>query len=100
MNQNAASQDVREHVSTQCKQPSDRMDIRTYRQWCDRRREASRTRTGQPRLDGEAYEIVRFARRWATFGGAPADEIFIHFGLSPAQYAERLRSALRVTGER
>ena len=73
---------------------TDGMDIRTFRQWCDRRREADQTRNGRIRVDKEAEEIVQFARRWSPFGGAPAHEIFIQFGMSPTRFAQRLQEIL------
>ncbi|MDT2007358.1 DUF3263 domain-containing protein [Rhodococcus opacus] len=70
------------------------MDIRAFRQWRDRRRAADQTRNGRIRLDKEAEEIVQFARRWSPFGGAPAHEIFIQFGMSPTRFAQRLQEIL------
>lgn len=70
------------------------MDLRAYRQWRERRREAEATRTGESRPDKEAKELLEFARKWEPFGGAPADEVFVRFGLSPRRFAQRLREAL------
>jgi hypothetical protein len=42
------------------------------------------------RLSPDAADIVRCARIWAAFGGPPADEIFVRFGMSEARFAERL----------
>jgi hypothetical protein len=42
------------------------------------------------RLSPDAADIVRCARIWAPFGGPPADEIFVRFGMSQARFAERL----------
>ncbi|TQC46557.1 DUF3263 domain-containing protein [Rhodococcus sp. WS4] len=74
---------------------TDEVDIRAFRQWCDRRHEADQIRNGRIRLDKEAEEIVQFARRWTPFGRAPAHEIFIEFGMSPTRFAQRLREVLR-----
>ncbi|TQC46555.1 DUF3263 domain-containing protein [Rhodococcus sp. WS4] len=86
MNEHTASS--REPATT------DGMDIRAFQQWCDRRREADLTRNGQSRPDKEAEEIIQFARRWTPFGGAPAHEIFIQFGMSPTRFTQRLREIL------
>lgn len=44
--------------------------------------------------------IIDFARRWARFGGGPADEIFVNFGLTPVAYFERLWKLLQTQPER
>ncbi|GAA1458582.1 hypothetical protein [Williamsia maris] len=40
-----------------------------------------------------AVEALAFAVRWAPFGGADRDEIFVTFGLTPEQFGQRLRRA-------
>ena len=40
-----------------------------------------------------AVEALAFAARWAPFGGADSNEIFVTFGLTPAEFGERLRRA-------
>ena len=52
-----------------------------------------------PRLHGrnrarEVAELVDFAVKWQPFDGAPAEEILIHFGISPKQFALRLDHVL------
>ncbi|MFC0454853.1 hypothetical protein [Rhodococcus jostii] len=66
------------------------VDIRRYRRWRDRRREAERHRARQPKLGKEVEDILDFARTWAPFGGPPEDEIFVNFGMCPSRFAERL----------
>ncbi|MDT2006399.1 hypothetical protein FXW78_20005 [Rhodococcus opacus] len=70
------------------------MEIRRYRRWRDRRREAERQRT-QPRRDSkEVEDILAFARSWAPYGGPPEEETFINFGMSTERFAERVRQIL------
>ncbi|WP_328856381.1 hypothetical protein OG579_13770 [Williamsia herbipolensis] len=40
-----------------------------------------------------AIETLRFALRWLPYGGADSYEIFVTFGLTPAQFGHQLRSA-------
>ncbi|WP_342660250.1 DUF3263 domain-containing protein [Rhodococcus ruber] len=54
----------------------------------------TRPETGESESTKEAEEIVQFARRWSPFGGAPAHESFIQFGMSPTRFAQRLREIL------
>ncbi|MEU2003165.1 hypothetical protein ACH47B_00625 [Rhodococcus sp. NPDC019627] len=48
-----------------------------------------------PPLDREVEEILRFARIWAPYGGAPADETFHHFGMSTSRFVDKLWEILR-----
>ncbi|MFE7421106.1 hypothetical protein [Rhodococcus sp. NPDC057529] len=41
--------------------------------------------------------MIRFAQIWMPYGGAPADEIFLNFGLSKPQFTEELRRAINDT---
>ncbi len=41
-----------------------------------------------------AVAAIAFARQWLPYGGADSYEIFTTFGLTPAQFAQRLRRAL------
>ena len=67
------------------------MNSREYRQWRHRRRaawmEANRKRNHP---DTEAERLIEFASRWAPFGGAPAEEILVHFGMTMRRFIERL----------
>ena len=36
-----------------------------------------------------------FAIQWIPFGGGPADEIFIRFGMTPERFRERLHEVIR-----
>ncbi|MDH6288222.1 hypothetical protein M2275_003128 [Rhodococcus opacus] len=38
----------------------------------------------------EILALVTFAARWHPFGGAPADEVLINFGMTPEAYQLRL----------
>ncbi|AZG45955.1 DUF3263 domain-containing protein [Gordonia insulae] len=40
----------------------------------------------------EAAYLLKFAHRWAKFGGPPDDEIFVEFGMSRARYQQILRA--------
>ncbi|MGC0362662.1 hypothetical protein ABH922_000646 [Rhodococcus sp. 27YEA15] len=42
----------------------------------------------------DTQEIVEFARKWRQFDGGPDEEIFVTFGLAPAEYFRRLQSIL------
>jgi hypothetical protein len=53
-----------------------------------------------PSLDREDEEILRFARIWAPYGGAPADETFHHFGMSTSRFVDKLWEILRGRGRR
>lgn len=95
MDEKRTARALSEHAASQRDlATTDGMDIRAFRQWCDRRLEADQTRNGRIRVDKEAEEIVQFARRWSPFGGAPAHEIFIQFGMSPTRFAQRLQEIL------
>ena len=67
------------------------MNSRQYRQWRHRRRaawiEANRKRNHP---DTEAEHLIEFASRWAPFGGAPEEEILVHFGMTTRRFVERL----------
>ncbi|MFE3001909.1 hypothetical protein ACFXG4_43915 [Nocardia sp. NPDC059246] len=39
--------------------------------------------------------MIRFAVRWAPFGGAPADELLVAFGVSRWRFIQMIRQALR-----
>ncbi|PBC47469.1 hypothetical protein CJ177_41610 [Rhodococcus sp. ACPA1] len=67
------------------------MNSREYRQWRHRRRatwiDANRKRN-HPDIDVE--QLIEFAIRWAPFGGATEEEIFVHFGITTRRFIERL----------
>ncbi|MFD9669148.1 hypothetical protein ACFWAY_47630 [Rhodococcus sp. NPDC059968] len=66
------------------------VDVRRYRRWRDRRREAERLRSRPSMLGKEAEDILDFARTWAPFGGAPEEETFVNFGMCRSRFTERL----------
>lgn len=70
-------------------------DVRTYRRWRDRRREAYLQRpNSQPRLSTDMEDMLRFARIWAPFGGVPEYETFVRFGISIDKLVDRLSRIL------
>jgi hypothetical protein len=64
-------------------------EIHAYRTRRQRRRSRLRAEKYY-RLSPEAADIVQCARIWVPFGGPPADEIFVRFGMSQARFTERL----------
>jgi hypothetical protein len=42
----------------------------------------------------EALAIASLASRWHPFGGVPAEEIMVNFGLTPRRYRVRLKYLL------
>jgi len=66
------------------------VDVRRYRRWRDRRREAERHRARQPRPGKEVDDLLDFARAWAPFGGPPEEETLVNFGMCPRRFTERL----------
>ena len=48
--------------------------------------------------DREAEEILRFARIWAPYGGAPDDETFQRFGMSRPRFFDKLWESVRDSG--
>lgn len=70
-------------------------DVRTYRRWRDRRREAYLQRpNGQPHLSADMEDMLRFAKIWAPFGGVPEYETFVRFGISIDEFVDRLSRIL------
>jgi hypothetical protein len=67
------------------------MNSRKYRQFRQRRRAAwneSNRKRNHP--DIEAERLLEFASMWAPFGGAPDEEILVHFGMTTPRFIERL----------
>ncbi|MGI5222924.1 hypothetical protein [Nocardia sp. CA-290969] len=46
-------------------------------------------------LDAEVLPLVGFAIRWAPFGGAGAEELFVKFGVTRRRFLEMVGEALR-----
>lgn len=65
-------------------------DVRRYPRWRERRRQTALRRSETCQLDRDAEDIIAFALSWLPFGGAPPDETFVQFGMSPSRFAERL----------
>ncbi len=38
--------------------------------------------------------LIDFVRPWLTFGGPPPEDIFVHFGIGPRTFYQRLREVL------
>lgn len=55
-------------------------------------RNRSRTDVKQEEMDAAA-DTLMFALRWVPYGGADSYEIFTTFGLTPMQFAGKLRRA-------
>ncbi|WP_128970174.1 hypothetical protein [Rhodococcus opacus] len=66
-------------------------EIRRCRRWKQRRRAANLTRAEEPRVDKETEDILEFIRTWAPYGGAPAEEILVRFGMTPSRFKAKLR---------
>ncbi|TQC42047.1 hypothetical protein EEB14_51100 [Rhodococcus sp. WS4] len=67
------------------------VDVRRYRRWRDRRRNAQLNWQGQqqhPNRDAE--DLLRFALTWAPFGGASDEEMFVRFGMSYLRFTAKL----------
>ncbi|MFF0457777.1 hypothetical protein [Nocardia africana] len=46
-------------------------------------------------MDSDAKTVIMFAIRWAPFGGAPAEELMITFGVTRWRFLHMIRQALR-----
>ena len=49
-------------------------------------------------LGPDAVWVVRFAIRWAPFGGASAGDLLETFGVTPSRFLQLLREALDPSG--
>ncbi len=67
-------------------------DVHAYRTQRQRRRQRNEQsrRNNTRRVRSETEEIVRFARIWAPYGGAPTEEIFQTFGITRQQFNDKL----------
>ncbi|SEB80550.1 hypothetical protein SAMN04490239_1736 [Rhodococcus koreensis] len=45
------------------------------------------------RIPREADQLIRLALTWLPYGGPPADEIMVQFGMTAARFSEALRQA-------
>ncbi len=43
----------------------------------------------------ETKRMIDFATRWMPYGGGPAEDILVGFGISPTEYFTRLAAVLR-----
>nr|WP_082324999.1 MULTISPECIES: hypothetical protein [Rhodococcus] len=67
------------------------MNSLEYRQWRQRRRAAGiDDNLKRKHPDVEAARIIEFANMWAPYGGAPDEEILVHFGMTTQRFIERL----------
>jgi len=62
-----------------------------YRNWRQRRR-AAWTEIDRNRIhpDTEAEFLIEFASKWAAYGGATKEEIFLQFGMTKNRFVDRL----------
>ncbi|KAF0957191.1 hypothetical protein MLGJGCBP_07906 [Rhodococcus sp. T7] len=71
------------------------MSSHSSRPWRYRRRidwiEADRRRNHP---DVEAERLIAFASRWAPYGGATEEDVYVHFGLTKGHFIERLWQAV------
>ncbi|MHA4854579.1 hypothetical protein L1080_034375 [Rhodococcus sp. MSC1_016] len=86
------------HATGNADQPADIVDLRRYRRWRRRRRDLGVTWEQARRLGTEAEDILQFARTWAPYGGAPAEETFVRFGMMSSRFVERLRQIILDSG--
>jgi Protein of unknown function (DUF3263) len=54
----------------------------------------SPSRRDPPAIDPDDRHLLVFAIRWMPYGGGPADEIFIQFGMTPQRFYERLQEVI------
>nr|WP_083849776.1 hypothetical protein [Rhodococcus sp. JVH1] len=67
------------------------MSSREYRKWRQRCGAASiEANHKHNHTDTETEHLIEFASRWAPFGGAPAQEILVNFGMTTHRFIERL----------
>lgn len=70
--------------------PVDDPAPRRHRRHSGRRRAKWRQQQGHAPPTTEAQDFGEFASRWAPYGGAPNDEIFVRFGMTLDRFCERL----------
>ena len=72
------------------------MNSREYRRLRQRRRRAAGIEANRKgnHPGTEAERLIGFARMWAPFGGAPEEDIFLHFGLTANQFIDPLWYAI------
>lgn len=74
------------------------LDARRFRRWRVRRQTAEIQRPAGRQLSRDAEDIIDFARVWAAFGGVPADETFVRFGMSRTRFVDQLWQVIREFG--
>ena len=65
-------------------------ELRKYRRWRDRRREAHLVKSGKAPINRETQDYIDFALKWVPYGGAPVSDIFVRYGMSKARFIEEL----------
>jgi len=70
--------------------PASTEDIEGYRKLRARRRQARRRAQDWRSAGTEDDAVIELACIWAPYGGAPADEIFIRFGINTGRFIELL----------
>lgn len=62
-----------------------------------RRRKQTTLARRQERSRSERDAILDLARIWAPYGRPPSETIFVLFGITPCDFAERVQQALRTS---
>ncbi|RYF48926.1 MAG: hypothetical protein EOO27_34580 [Comamonadaceae bacterium] len=67
------------------------MNSQQYRRWRQRRHAAwNYPNREHKHPDPDAERLIEFANMWAPYGGATAEEILVHFGMTIHRFIERL----------
>lgn len=64
-------------------------EVECYKRLRRERRDGERRRT-RPLAETDAHAMVRVALAWLPYGGVPADELLVHFGLTDDQFVATL----------
>jgi len=46
------------------------------------------------RLPQESNQLIRLAQSWIPYGGPPADEVMVQFGMTTARFLDALRQTI------
>ncbi|WP_128970212.1 hypothetical protein [Rhodococcus opacus] len=61
-------------------------DLNAYRRQRRDRMSTERRRARHQELTGATPDLIRFAQKWAPYGGAPAEEIFVRYGMTTERF--------------
>ena len=73
-------------------------ELDSYRRRRQRRRQAQRTCESRNQATSPDAELLQFAQSWAPYGGAPAGDILVRFGMTTTRFVEVLRRAMSTVG--